>query len=290
MRRSRGKFSPARSLVLGGTSERLRLHLPCLLASMLLLGTQARADALVVPQAMFAGTIAEYFVEEDRVVLELEIGAGDIGAFRNLLPDSVYEALGHPPLPAAERRERFFQHEFVIVADDGPPLAGTILEMQPRERVRRDRITGEPLPRNGEEPERAVFARIAYPMPDRPSTLTLSGLRGPEPASVGFVLYHDQIPLNDFRYLAWQQTLDFDWEDPWYSAFRGRSLRRRYFAPMSGFLYVEPYEVRKEIIVRPRDLQRWVELGLDGRDTIPVELQPELKRRAAEFLRQHQPV
>jgi hypothetical protein len=54
---------------------------------------------------------------------------------------------------------------------------------------------------------------------------------------------------------------------------------------MSGFTYVEPYEVRKEIIVRPLDLQRWVDLGLEDRATIPVEIQPELLRRAAEFLR-----
>jgi hypothetical protein len=56
---------------------------------------------------------------------------------------------------------------------------------------------------------------------------------------------------------------------------------------MSGFLYVEPYEVRKEIVARPLDLQRWVDLGLEGRETIPVEIQADLKRKVAEFLRQH---
>jgi hypothetical protein len=59
---------------------------------------------------------------------------------------------------------------------------------------------------------------------------------------------------------------------------------------MSGFIYVEPYEVRKEIIVRPRDLQYWVDLGLDGRDTIPVEIQDELTQRVAAFLREHHAV
>jgi hypothetical protein len=62
-------------------------------------------------------------------------------------------------------------------------------------------------------------------------------------------------------------------------------LRRTYYAPMSGFLYVEPYEVRKEIIVRPVDLQSWTDLGLAGRKTIPVEMQAEVKRKVAEFLR-----
>ena len=30
-------------------------------------------------------------------------------------------------------------------------------------------------------------------------------------------------------------------------------------APLSVFLYVEPFEVRKEIVVRPRDLQQWID-------------------------------
>jgi hypothetical protein len=59
---------------------------------------------------------------------------------------------------------------------------------------------------------------------------------------------------------------------------------------MSGFLYIEPFEVRKEIIIRPIDLQAWLDLGLEGRETIPPDLQPELLRRVAEFLQDRQPV
>jgi hypothetical protein len=104
------------------------------------------------------------------------------------------------------------------------------------------------------------------------------------------VAYHGEIAVNDFRYLTPSQVLDLDWQDPWYSHFRRRNLRRSYFAPMSGFIYVEPYEVRKEIIVRPKDLQDWIDLGLEGRESIPVEIQAELKRKVAEFLRERQPV
>jgi hypothetical protein len=56
---------------------------------------------------------------------------------------------------------------------------------------------------------------------------------------------------------------------------------------MTGFLYVEPYEVRKEIVARPLELQRWVDLGLEGLEVIPPAMQPELLRQAAEFLREH---
>ena len=77
----------------------------------------AHADAIVVSQAMFADSIAEYMVEEDHVRVELEIGAGDVGAFRNLMPDALYEQLGHAPRPLAERIEEFFRQDLTILAD-----------------------------------------------------------------------------------------------------------------------------------------------------------------------------
>jgi hypothetical protein len=96
--------------------------------------------------------------------------------------------------------------------------------------------------------------------------------------------------VNDFRYLTASQLLNLDWIDPWYSAFDTRALRRQYYAPMTGFIYVEPYEVRKEIIVRPKDMQRYVDLGLEGRDTIPVEMQAEVRQKIIDFLGQHHPM
>jgi hypothetical protein len=94
----------------------------------------------------------------------------------------------------------------------------------------------------------------------------------------------------DFRYLGMEEILDLDWEDPWYSRFRNRNLKRRYDAPISAFLYVDNFEVRKEIVARPKDLQQWVDLGLAGKDTIRVEEQEEIKQRVAAFLGAHCPV
>jgi hypothetical protein len=59
---------------------------------------------------------------------------------------------------------------------------------------------------------------------------------------------------------------------------------------MSGFIYVENFEVRKEIIARPKDLQRWVDLGLQGRNDIPAEMQSDIKQKIGDFLAQHHPV
>jgi hypothetical protein len=155
--------------------------------------------------------------------------------------------------------------------------------------VQRDEISGEPLPPAGDETATVIFTRIEYSLPERPPVLLLGGSL-PARSGIGFVVYHGGVAVNDFRYLGPAQRLELDWNDPWYTQFGARGLRRAYFAPMSGFIYVEPYEVRKEIIVRPKDLQRWIDLGLDGRETIPASMQPEIKRKVGEFLRQHHPV
>ncbi len=249
-----------------------------------------RADAIIVTQAMNATTIAEIFIGESVIRLELEIGGRDLPAFRNLMPDAVYQRLGFEPEPLRQRLPRFFLEDMVLRADDGPPLPGRVLEMEARPKVERDQITGEPLQAAEGETETVVFGVFEYPFEGQPQSLTISPPRsqaGAPTVGIGFVVSHLGLPVMDFRYLGVEETLDLDWRDPWYSRFRNRNLRRQYDAPMSAFLYVEPYEVRVEAIVRPVDLQHWVDLGLEGRKTLPVEIQYELKQRIAEFLAGH---
>ncbi len=239
-----------------------------------LLPDVAAGDAIVRSNALQASTIAEFFIEEHQILLELEIGGVDLAAFRNLMPDAIYERLGQSPRPRAERLEEFFARDLAILGPQGEPLSGRVLEIGPQDRVVRDIITGEPVaPKEGEAPATVVMARLVYPFEGQPKTLTFSG---PPDASLGFVVYHGGVAVNDFRYLGRGATLDLDWADPWYSRFRTRGLLRQYSESMSGFIYVEPYEVRKEVIVRPVDLQEWVDLGLDGRKSIPAESKPEL--------------
>ncbi len=246
-----------------------------------------RADAIIINQSMNAVSIAQYYVEKEGVRLDLEIGLAELDVFRNLLPDEVYQEITGEHRPLGERLAQFFAQDLLIVADSGDPLAGRVIAMEPRKRIRRDDISGEPLPSSGEDEETVIFAQLFYPFEVLPQTITFARR---ELSSTGFVVYHRGIAVNDFRFLGAVQTLNLDWEDPWYSSFENRALRRTYFAPMSVFLYIEPYEVRKEIIVRPKDLQQWIDLGLEGRATIPVQMQAALKRQVAEFLRSRQQV
>jgi len=250
-----------------------------------LAATAVRADAIIRVRAMTASTIAEYFIDERGTRVALEIGASDLPAFRNLLPDGLHQKLGFEPRPLEDRLPEFFARDLRVASPEGLPLPGRVMLMELRDRVRRDEITGEALP-SGDDPEPVVFVELFYSFATRPDGLVLSGPSGPTPASIGFVVYHRGLPVSDFRYLGQGYELDLDWQDPWYSRFRTRNLRRTYDSAMSGFIYVEPYEVRKEIIVRPKDLQQWIDLGLEGKSVIPASVQPDLLRQVGEFLRQ----
>jgi len=256
------------------------------LAGILLFPVMATGDAIVVTRAMKASTIAEIFIARDSVTVELEIGVTDLPAFRNVLPDPIYERLGYDPESFEKRLLTFLTHDWVIEAD-GSKLPGRVTEILPRYRIIRDEVTGEPVPSVGEDREIVVFVRLHHKIISQPQSITL---RPPvddtgrnATATIGFVVYHEGLPVSDFRYLGGVEILDLDWSDPWYSRFQNRNLRRRFDSPISVYLYIENYEVRREIIARPRDLQRWIDLGLEDRDTIYVAEQEEIKRRVAEY-------
>ena len=246
----------------------------------------AFADAIMVSRAMFASTIAEYFVEENHVRVDLEIGVNDLASFRNLLPDAIYQELGYPPDAYDERLKLFFERDFAILSN-GLPLNGHITDMGPETRVKRDPVTGEPMPGDGTEPEVVIAVTLVFPFEQLPESLTLIAPRVTGMVSVGFVLYHRGVAVNDFRFLSSGYTVNLDWVDPWYSAFDNRALRRQYFAPMAGFLYIEPYEVRKEIIVRPADIQRSYDLGLGDTDIITADMQASVKDGIVAYLDHH---
>jgi hypothetical protein len=261
-----------------------------LLTSMMSLSVHG--DAIVVTKAMSASTIAEVFVADESVRVLLEVGAADLEAFKNLLPDELYDKLELADAqPYEQRIDRFFSKDMVVQADS-IPLVGKILQLTARRRVLRDEVTGKPLANQPDAGEVAgevvVYAELQYTFEGRPKTITIqpptneAGNR--VTANVGFITYHRGLPVMDFRYLSQTETLELDWDDPWYSSFQNRNLRRQFDAPLSVFLYVEPFEVRVEVVARPVDLQRWTDLGVRDRGIIQVSEQAGLKSSVADFL------
>lgn len=254
-------------------------------------GIDAHADAVVVTRAMQASTIVEIFIDEEQVLVEIEIGSADVAAFANVLPDELFEKVTGRARPLDERLATFFESDWVI-KDDGRPLIGKLERITPAKRVVRDDVTGEVLANQPADAETVIRLNLSYELQDRPHSLTIHPPRTGDDvvANIGFVCYHNGLPVNDFRYMPGEVTLGLDWADPWYSRFRNPNLRRQFDAPLSAYLYIEPYEVRQEIIVRPKDLQQWLDLELQDDGVLPVEQQEGLKKRIAQFLSEKNPV
>ena len=268
--------------------------LPILILIFGAVADRAYADAIVVTKAMKASTIAEIFVQQNSIHVELEIGSTDLKVFDDILSDEIYAKLRNTARSHPQRLERFFHEKLVLRADGGQPLPGRMEKLVARRRLARDEITGEPLPVQPKDAELVLHVVFEYTFDNKPTSLTIqpplladSSLCA---ANIGFVCYHNGLPINDFRYMPGEVSLDLDWDDPWYSRFRNPNLRRQFESPLSAYLYIEPYEVRKEIIVRPKDLQAWLDLGLKDDNVIPAEQQEELKQRVADFLSKRNPV
>jgi len=250
----------------------------------------SHADAIVVPEAMTATTVMEIFVEEDEVRVELEASVPDLVAFDSIFPDRFRVRMGQQSEPVEVLVERFFTEEFVIRADGGAPLRGRLVSFETGRRVPRDEITGAPVPLAGDVGTPVVVVVFSCPIDGRPKTLSFKPpvkKSGDPAATIGFVTYHSGLPVMDFSVLETEEILDLDWSDPWFSRFRNRNLWRRNDSPLNLFLYVEPYEVRVEIIARPADIQAWTDLGVEGLRSFPVEIQDEVTERVGEFFGAH---
>jgi hypothetical protein len=245
------------------------------------LPSAASADAVMVTRAMTASTIMEAFVKEDAILVELELGEQELARFPSLI-EAATGAKGFPvPIPPASKLS------FVA---DGVRLRGTIESAERRKKVERDEVSGEPLPTSAAQ--EVLFVVLRYPLRNPPRTLVLSppSKDGYATADIGFVVYHRGVAVNDFRYLAASEQLELDWEDPFYSQFERRTLKRQFSSPMNIFLYVEPFEVRKEFVVRPLDLARFTDLDIEPHQPIPAERRAALLAQIAEFLSKRAPV
>lgn len=252
-----------------------------LAALIVILPSVVSADAVMVTRAMTASTIMEVFVETDAIVVQLEIGDQEVAKFPSLAEAAANAREFPVPIPS-ESGLAFVAH--------GVRLRGTIESAEQRKKVERDEVSGEPLPTSNTE--EALFVVLRYPFRSQAKTLILSppSKDGYATADIGFVVYHQGVAVNDFRYLAASEQLQLDWEDPFYSRFERRTLKRQFDSPMNIFLYVEPFEVRKEFVVRPLDLARFTELDIRPHEPIAAERRDALFAQIAEFLATRAPV
>lgn len=270
------------------------------LTLMLISVTRGKADWINLTGAQNAPNIAEIYVEEDRVRLVLEIYVKDIATFVGLLPDEFLRNQGLHGPPLAERIRRFCREDFQIITQDGERLEAQLKKFEPRMRKERpfpfagaiNPVTRKPIPGPPKD-KRVFYAELEYPFTSKPSRLTIVpplDRKGVPAVSIGFITYHENVPVVDYRFLPSSATLSLDWKDPWYSRFDSKALKRWQQSGMMMYVYVEPYEVRHEVLVRVKDVASLVDLGLRGTEFIEVDEIEPLKKRIGEFFLNHSEV
>ncbi|MCJ8318352.1 MAG: hypothetical protein MJK12_01875 [Colwellia sp.] len=256
----------------------------------IIFSSSALADAVVINKSMQATTIAQYYIDDSGVKLNLEIEVSSIEPFKNLLPDELYKKMGYGEMAWADRLGLLFTKQLALKDEHLQLLSAKLTSLDTAKRILRDRITGLPLANQQGAPT-VLAVEIVYFFNDgiKPTKLTFIT---PKDAGIGFIAYHNNVAINDFRYLSTGLALNLDWQDAWYSHFDSLTMKRQYWAPMSGFLYIEPFEVRKEIIVRPKDIQRWLDIGLANATstTITPTQQKVILDKIGDFLKTKHPV
>ena len=259
---------------------KLAACLLCLALSLLAFVPDAQAHLTKYTGAEHSSTVAEIWIADQSVTLRLEIGDLDREAFGALFDDE----------PAAQDEAHL---GLVLTGDDGAPLAGQVTAQERRPRTDRSTASQSPPVRAPGSAE-VTYVEVVYDLASRPATLTLTPPRRigstEAAAEIGFIVYHETIPVIDFQYLERPETLRLDWQDPWYSAFENAALKRHHSAPVMTFLYVEPYEVRFEILIRLKALAAWMELDVPGQAPIDADTQAGLRERIGRFFLRHSQV
>jgi hypothetical protein len=264
-----------------------------------LISQSAFADLTPLNGAAVAPNIAEITVREDGVYVALEVYIGDLAKFRELLPDDFlnYDTAARPPMD--ERLHTFSDQKLQVLAD-GKKLTAELQIAEPRRR--KDRNTALSTSRNTlsqlptpEPPEddRVLYIELRYPFETRPDRLQfIPPLKpnGTPEVSIGFVAFHETVAVIDFRYLSGPETLTLDWDDPWYSRFDNKNLKRHHTSALMTFLYVEPREVRHETLIRVRDLQDWMDFDLQDITVLDASAQEKIKASARAYFTSVNPI
>ncbi len=247
-----------------------------------------KADLISLIRADKCETIIEIYVEDGQIRVTYEVGLKDWKYFKEIIPDELLNDEIRKLLQS-QGQNYFYNHVFTINAD-GSNLIGKIVrqEIMPR-KYRASLYTGV-VDKNNDVSKQMLFVEIVYPISEKPKNIVITppmekGLKTTK-ANIGFVTYHKKIPINDLRYLSQGCTLTLNWDDPWYSKFNNINLRRHHQSSLMSFLYVDPYEVRHEVLMRVKDLEEWLDLGYQLDDTIEIEDQDDLKEKIGQFLKE----
>ena len=256
--------------------------------------TCSKADWINLTGAETAPNIAEIYIHNDHIQLNLEVFVNDLETFKELIPDDWLKETNVQRPEIDQRLKTFSTQKFQFVIETGEKLQANIKLVEPR--LRKDRqspfagminpLTRQRVPEAPED-KRVLYVELEYPFNKKPNELTIIpplDEEGRALVSIGFITYQKSVPIIDFRYLGAPAKLALNWSDPWYSKFDNPNLKRHHKEALMSFLYVEPYEVRHEILIRVKDMENWINFNLQDTDYIEINEMEAVKNKIGNFL------
>ena len=265
-------------------------NLLCILAIVTTL-PECHADFISLTGAETATNIAEIELGRGTLTITLEVSAAEAGKFWPAIPHT--DDLTALAADAARRsdlqlrvhsRGEVFQpgHYTVSVAERkvrNSPFAGKI-----------DPRTGRKLP-DFPEDKHILLVRAEYSLKDteRVSLVPPLDRAGRPSSNIGFITHHGSTVVNNFAFLSTAEALLIDWSDPWNTRFENPNLRRHIRYPLMSFLYIEPRQIRHDVLLRPGKLANWSGEPFDAWQPLTDSTRQRLAATAKEFLYQRNP-
>ncbi len=263
-----------------------------LICTFLLAYYSVKADFINLVQAEDCSTILEIYISGSEIRVVLEIGEADYQWFSDVIPDRVFPE-GYKESEREFRWRKFIKSGLVIKAG-AMALPGTVKLVDFRKPALISSLNSGTITDSATLNRKVVRVEIAYDFDLKNQKITIRPPMNPafddSPASIGFVAYHNTVPVNDLRFLLKEETLVLSSDDPWYSYFENPEISRHHQSSLMSFLYVEPFEVRHEILCRIKDLDAWIDFKYGMDDVIELDEQEHLKKAIAEFLINRNPI
>ena len=234
----------------------------------------------------------------DHIQVELRILVEDLVLYHQLKADGEQRVSREALMTASELHRSFLKQYFRVFLKDGDPLPGEITEVDlneiPETGVRLDQVM-----------EVGVYYYFHIPMEQQPDYLTFTqqfgGSDAPVPSVMDLILLQKGARL-DFPVQIGPRSphsIALDWENPprndrtywkerreWMKQRRKALLGVTSYSATYAYLYLEPQEIRFEILVPLLTLETWLPLQREEADYLSVAEQDAMEKALPGFLQE----
>ena len=238
----------------------------------------------------------------NKIVAQMTIMTDDVALYQKVKPGENQRLPGEQLLSGAKKHAEYLNRHFTIRGEDGEPLGGKLAEMDASQ-----------IPKEGLYPSElmqyGVIYRFDYEVDKPQEFLTISQTLGGEDGAIAEVVdlmvLHSGVWFEEPTKVGMNSphSVKFDWangppEQPknWRELRKRREARKAErlgissYSGLYSYMYIEPFEVRHEVLIPLITFETLAPLERAEKDFISVAEQAAAKMTIEHFFRTHNPV